>query len=51
MLCVSHGQDLVRPLAEDEGQKRERRKLDKFVTLNVQQISGTQQQVPAAPVS
>jgi hypothetical protein len=32
---------------EDTAQKRERRKLDKFITLNVQQISGTQQQVTA----
>ncbi len=40
-----HMQDLVRPLVEDESQKKERRKLDKFITLNVQQISGTQQQV------
>ena len=44
-------QDLVRPLVADEAQKRERRKLDKFVTLNVQQISGTQQQVgPGLPL-
>ncbi|BDA44382.1 Nucleoporin GLE1 [Coccomyxa sp. Obi] len=40
-------EDLVRPLVEDESQKKERRKLDKFITLNVQQISGTQQQVNA----
>ena len=40
----------MRPLVADEAQKRERRKLDKFVTLNVQQISGTQQQVgPGLP--
>lgn len=42
---IMHMQDLVRPLVEDESQKKERRKLDKFITLNVQQISGTQQQV------
>lgn len=38
-------QDLVRPFVQDDSQKKERRKLDKFITLNVQQISGTQQQV------
>ena len=35
----------MRPLVADESQKKERRKLDRFITLNVQQISGTQQQV------
>lgn len=42
---VMRMQDLVQPLVKDESQKKERRKLDKFITLNVQQISGTQQQV------
>lgn len=45
-MSMVHVQDLVRPLVEDESQKKERRKLDKFITLSVQQISGTQQQVP-----
>ncbi len=44
-ISMTHVQDLVRPLVEDESQKKERRKLDKFITLSVQQISGTQQQV------
>ena len=31
-------------LIEDEGQRKERRRVDKFITLQVQQISATQQQ-------
>ena len=31
-------------LREDEGQRKERRRVDKFITLQVQQISATQQQ-------
>ena len=31
-------------LKEDESQRKERRRVDKFITLQVQQISATQQQ-------
>ena len=36
-------------LTEDESQRKERRKVDKFITLQVQQISATQQQVLSYP--
>lgn len=32
-------------LMEDDSQRKERRRVDKFITLQVQQISATQQQV------
>ncbi len=41
-------QEAVRAFATADAQKRERRQLEKFVKLNVQQISGTQQQVGAS---
>lgn len=41
MSCV---QAEAKGLMEDEGQRKERRRVDKFITLQVQQISATQQQ-------
>lgn len=38
-------QEAVKGFMAAEAQKRERRQIDKFVKLNVQQISGTQRQV------
>ncbi len=34
----------AKALIDDESQKKERRRVDKFMTLQVQQISATQQQ-------
>ena len=34
----------AKALKEDESQRKERRRVDKFITLQVQQISATQQQ-------
>jgi len=45
----ARAQEAVAGLLADEAQKRERRQLDKFVKLNVQQISGTQQQARRPP--
>lgn len=41
-------QEAVKAFMTADAQKRERRQLEKFVKLNVQQISGTQQQVGAS---
>ena len=38
-------QDLVRPFVEDRAMKDKKRSIDKFVTLNVQQIAATLEQV------
>ncbi|KAK9822710.1 hypothetical protein WJX81_005965 [Elliptochloris bilobata] len=43
--AMATAQDAVKGFLAAEAQKRERRQLDKFVKLNVQQISGTQRQV------
>ncbi|GAB4823632.1 hypothetical protein N2152v2_010678 [Parachlorella kessleri] len=40
-------QDLVRPFVEDRAMKDKKRSIDKFVTLNVQQIAATLDQVRA----
>ena len=43
--CECAVQDLVRPFVEDRAMKDKKRSIDKFVTLNVQQIAATLEQV------